>query len=86
MEEEGDGEYLPVTFDRCEHIEGPFFHGTRFTLGVDDQLVPWLRLQLARGPRREQHLLRRTGGNSRLGSGVGHRSSGERTVPAIRYA
>lgn len=36
----GDSAYIPVTVDRCDHIEGPFFHGTRFTLAVGDQLVP----------------------------------------------
>lgn len=36
----GDKAYIPVTVDRCDHIEGPFFHGTRFTLAVGDQLVP----------------------------------------------
>jgi hypothetical protein len=30
----------PVTFARCDHIVGPFFHGTRFTFEVDDELVP----------------------------------------------
>ncbi len=37
---EGDSAYIPVTFDRCDHIAGPFFHGTRFTLEVGGQLVP----------------------------------------------
>lgn len=32
-------EYEPVTFDHCDHIAGPFFHGTRFTLEVGDELV-----------------------------------------------
>jgi rifampin ADP-ribosylating transferase len=31
--------YVPVTFDRCDHIEGPFYHGTRFTFEVGDELV-----------------------------------------------
>jgi rifampin ADP-ribosylating transferase len=31
--------HVPVTFDRCDHLEGPCFHGIRFTLGVGDQLV-----------------------------------------------
>jgi rifampin ADP-ribosylating transferase len=35
-----DNEYFPVTFDRCDHIEGPFYHGTKFTFEVGDQLVP----------------------------------------------
>src|SRR6478752_2067233 len=29
----------PVTYERCEHIEGPFFHGTKATLAVGDELV-----------------------------------------------
>lgn len=37
---EGDSAYVPVTFDRCDHIEGPFFHGTKFALDLGDQLVP----------------------------------------------
>jgi hypothetical protein len=36
----GDGAHVPVTFDRCDHVEGPFFHGTRFTLDVGDEIVP----------------------------------------------
>jgi rifampin ADP-ribosylating transferase len=32
--------YVPVTFDRWAHIEGPFFHGTRVTFEVGDQLEP----------------------------------------------
>lgn len=37
---EGNGAYVPVTFDRCDHIEGPFFHGTKSSLEVGDQLAP----------------------------------------------
>lgn len=32
--------YVPVTFDRCNHIEGPFYHGTKSVLEIGDQLVP----------------------------------------------
>lgn len=32
--------YLPVTFDRCDHIDGPFFHGTKSAFEAGDQLVP----------------------------------------------
>ncbi len=32
--------YIAVTFERCEHIEGPFFHGTKGAFEVGDQLVP----------------------------------------------
>jgi hypothetical protein len=38
--EAGDTEYEPVTFERCDHVEGPFFHGTKFALDVGDELVP----------------------------------------------
>lgn len=37
---EGDRTYVPVTFERCDHIEGPFFHGTRYAFEIGDQLVP----------------------------------------------
>jgi rifampin ADP-ribosylating transferase len=30
---------LPVTYERCEHVEGPFFHGTKAALEVGDELV-----------------------------------------------
>jgi Rifampin ADP-ribosyl transferase len=32
--------YVAVTFDRCDHLEGPFYHGTKFAFEVDDELVP----------------------------------------------
>ena len=32
--------YVAVTFDRCDHIDGPFYHGTKSAFGVGDQLVP----------------------------------------------
>lgn len=32
--------YVPVTFDRCDHVDGPFYHGTKSALEVGDQLVP----------------------------------------------
>ncbi|GGI09826.1 NAD(+)--rifampin ADP-ribosyltransferase [Egicoccus halophilus] len=32
--------YVPVTVDRCDHVEGPFFHGTRGIFEVGDELVP----------------------------------------------
>ena len=34
-----DTVHVPVTFDHCDHVEGPFFHGTSFTVDVGDQLV-----------------------------------------------
>ena len=35
--------FVPVSFDRCDHIEGPFFHGTALTFEVGDHLVPGRR-------------------------------------------
>ena len=35
-----DTAYVPVTLDRCDHIEGPFYHGTKSAFEVGDQLVP----------------------------------------------
>ena len=32
--------YIAVSFDRCDHIEGPFFHGTKVAFEVGDQIVP----------------------------------------------
>ena len=29
----------PVTYDRCGHIAGPFFHGTKAALAAGDELV-----------------------------------------------
>ncbi len=29
-----------MTYDRCEHVEGPFYHGTKAALEVGDELVP----------------------------------------------
>jgi Rifampin ADP-ribosyl transferase len=34
------GGHIPVTYENYEHITGPFFHGTRFTLAMGDELVP----------------------------------------------
>lgn len=32
--------YVPVTYDSCEHITGPFFHGTKTEFGIGDELAP----------------------------------------------
>ncbi len=38
---EADGTaWVPVTFDRCGHVHGPFFHGTDADLEIGDELVP----------------------------------------------
>ncbi len=31
--------WVPVTFDSCEHIVGPFFHGTKTDFAIGDELV-----------------------------------------------
>lgn len=31
---------VPVTYEHCEHVQGPFFHGTKAALAVGDELVP----------------------------------------------
>lgn len=33
-------EFIPVTFDRCLHVKGPFFHGTKVEFQVDDTVLP----------------------------------------------
>lgn len=33
-------EWVPVTYDRFEHVEGPFFHGTSVEFAIGDQLIP----------------------------------------------
>lgn len=38
--EAGDTEHVPVTFESCGHVEGPFFHGTKLGFVVGDLLVP----------------------------------------------
>ncbi|MEY2470664.1 MAG: hypothetical protein QOF21_3362 [Actinomycetota bacterium] len=35
-----DTEHVPVTFERCDHVTGPFFHGTRIAFGIGDEIVP----------------------------------------------
>ncbi len=35
-----EGAYVPVTFDRCDHIHGPFYHGTKSTFQLGDRVVP----------------------------------------------
>jgi hypothetical protein len=39
MDEDGSTR-VPVTYERCGHVEGPFFHGTRSVLPIGDELVP----------------------------------------------
>jgi len=32
--------WVPVTYERCDHVAGPFFHGTRFAVEQGEVLVP----------------------------------------------
>lgn len=40
MAEAEASEHTPVTFDSCDHVEGPFFHGTKTAFEIGDELVP----------------------------------------------
>jgi rifampin ADP-ribosylating transferase len=35
--------HVPVTYDHCMHVTGPFFHGTKVGLGIGDEVVPGYR-------------------------------------------
>lgn len=35
----GTEPHVPVTFERCGHVEGPFFHGTKETFETGDLVV-----------------------------------------------
>jgi len=37
---ESSGSRVPVTYETCAHVPGPFFHGTKAALEVGDELVP----------------------------------------------
>ncbi len=32
-------EHIPVTYEQCAHVAGPFFHGTKSSLAAGDELV-----------------------------------------------
>lgn len=32
-------EHVPVTFEHCDHVDGPFFHGTRAAFDIGDEIV-----------------------------------------------
>ena len=34
---ENDSTYVPVTYDACDHVQGPFYHGTKSTLEVGEE-------------------------------------------------
>ncbi|MHB8869484.1 MAG: NAD(+)--rifampin ADP-ribosyltransferase [Thermoleophilia bacterium] len=35
-----DSAHIPVTFEHCDHIEGPFYHGTKAGVKPGDLLIP----------------------------------------------
>ena len=35
-----DTDHVPVTFESCDHVESPFFHGTRTSFDVGDRVEP----------------------------------------------
>ena len=37
---DGGGVRVPVTYEHCDHVTGPFLHGTAAALQVGDELVP----------------------------------------------
>jgi rifampin ADP-ribosyltransferase len=37
---EGGSTRVPVTYEHCDHVAGPFYHGTKAALEVGDELVP----------------------------------------------
>jgi hypothetical protein len=46
---EGNTTHTPVTYDSCAHIDGPFYHGTRFALEAGTELVPGLASNFQHG-------------------------------------
>ena len=40
IEASRDAEHVPVTFESCEHVDGPFFHGTSVAFEPGDELIP----------------------------------------------
>jgi hypothetical protein len=37
---EQDSAHVPVTYEHCDHVVGPFYHGTKSTLEPGETLVP----------------------------------------------
>ena len=38
-----------VTYDQCDHVAGPFFHGTKAALDIGEELVPGYGSNFQRG-------------------------------------
>jgi hypothetical protein len=43
------GEWVPVTFEHCDHVTGPFFHGTSRAFSIGDELVAGRRSNFHEG-------------------------------------
>jgi hypothetical protein len=43
------GMHVPVTYQSCDQVEGPFFHGTKAALEVSDELVAGNRSNFQEG-------------------------------------
>jgi rifampin ADP-ribosylating transferase len=39
-EEPRESGRVRVTYEQCDHVTGPFFHGTKVALGIGEELVP----------------------------------------------
>ena len=37
---ESDSTWVPVTYEHCAHVSGPFFHGTKSLLEIGEELIP----------------------------------------------
>lgn len=49
MSNDSSTEWVPVTFDHCDHVTGPFFHGTRHAVAAGTLLVPGHRSNFQEG-------------------------------------
>ena len=47
--------HTPVTYHRCTHIEGPFYHGTKSALETGADLVPGYGSNFQQGREEPQH-------------------------------
>jgi hypothetical protein len=39
-QQQDEGDWVPVTFEHCGHVSGPYFHGTSRAFAIGDELVP----------------------------------------------
>ena len=69
----------PVTFDRYDHVPGPFFHGTTVHPRHRRRVGGGARLELPGGARLEPRVLLSARRHRSLGSRTGHRARREST-------